>query len=130
MQARPDSRLAHVEPVRDFLQAEVMVVMRHDDRSIGLVITAEDGASGIAAFVAAREELRLVLLDVTMPNTDGYGVLTRIRGEAPRLPVMLTSGHAEDHVMQRLSGKPRPRFLQKPFSLEELLLSVREALQR
>lgn len=94
------------------------------------VITAEDGASGIAAFVAAREELRLVLLDVTMPNTDGYGVLTRIRGEAPRLPVMLTSGHAEDHVMQRLSGKPRPRFLQKPFSLEELLLSVREALQR
>ena len=94
------------------------------------VITAEDGVTGISAFSSHRDELRLVLLDLTMPHTDGYEVLATIRRDAPKLKVILTSGHAEEQVMQRLTDKPRPPFLQKPFSLEDLLSCVDEALQR
>jgi len=94
------------------------------------VITAEDGASGLSAFAQWREQLRLVLLDVTMPNTDLLEVLAKIQREAPRLKVILTSGHAEDDVMRRLPAGSRPRFLQKPFSLEELLSTVNEAIER
>lgn len=93
------------------------------------VLCAADGESGIAAFRAAGEDLRLVLLDLTMPNTDGSVVLARIRAEAPRLRVILTSGHAEQYVMSRIANLGGARFLQKPFSLDELLLAVEESLR-
>ena len=64
-----------------------------------------------------------------MPNTNTDQVIASIREHSPQLPILLTSGHAESHVLSRIKNLNETRFLPKPFCLHELLDAVRDALQ-
>ena len=88
------------------------------------VITAVDGLAGLEACRAHRGELRLVLLDLTMPKMGGEEALREMRTLCPTLPVVLWSGYGRrDHP-----GDPAIPFLSKPFRASELLEAVRAAL--
>ena len=56
------------------------------------VETAEDGASALALFAARREEIGLVLLDLSMPKMSGVEVLDQIKASAPEIPVAVMTG--------------------------------------
>src|SRR5947209_17429334 len=62
------------------------------------VITARDGDEAIER--VRRERPDLVVLDIRMPGTDGWGVLSRIKSEAnvdvSTIPVIMLTGHAMD----------------------------------
>ena len=53
------------------------------------VLTAGDGRAALAAWEQHREQIDLALLDVMMPELDGFAVLREIRGQDARLPVIL-----------------------------------------
>jgi two-component system, OmpR family, response regulator RpaA len=94
------------------------------------VITATDGIKGYA--LAQQEMPDLILLDVMMPEVDGYTVAQRIRNnpKTESVPIlMLTAmGMIKDKVKGFDSGVDD--YLVKPFELDELRVRVRALLKR
>jgi adenylate cyclase len=92
------------------------------------VVTAEDGAAALAA--VETEQPDLVLLDIFMPELDGYEVCERLRAneETAVLPVvMVTSSIGEDKARAIEAGADD--FIPKPFNHDELLTRVRSLLR-
>ena len=84
------------------------------------VIMAEDGREGIEVFKRHQENIRAVLLDLTMPEMSGLEVFRELKKIAPEIPVLLTSGYNEDETIQKFSGDRYAAFIQKPFTLTEI----------
>lgn len=90
--------------------------------------TAGDGAGAVAAARAQRPDA--VVLDVMLPDLSGLDVLTRLRDDAPGLPVLFLT--AKDAVEDRIAGLTAggDDYVTKPFSLEEVVLRLRALLRR
>jgi two-component system nitrogen regulation response regulator NtrX len=87
--------------------------------------SCESGEEGLAQ--VAREEFDLVLLDLWLPGIDGLHVLERLRG-AGGAPVIMISGHGNVENAVRATRLGAYDFLEKPLSLERVLLTVNHAL--
>ncbi|HEX7193020.1 MAG TPA: sigma-54 dependent transcriptional regulator [Thermoanaerobaculia bacterium] len=88
-------------------------------------VLCESGEEAIAQF--AREEYDLAILDLWLPGIDGMSVLERMRSNgAP--PVIVISGHANVDTAVRATRLGAYDFLEKPLSLERVLLTVNHAL--
>src|SRR5438105_3219194 len=83
------------------------------------------GEEAIAQF--AREEFDLVILDLWLPGIDGMTVLERLRA-AGAPPVIVISGHGNVDSAVRATRLGAYDFLEKPLSLERVLLTVNHAL--
>lgn len=95
------------------------------------VLDAEDGAQGLVLFQRHAKEIRLVILDLTMPGMGGEEVLGRLRsqpGEAGRVPVLLSSGFTRVNVAAILGTDRSTGFLQKPYTMRQLAAKVAECL--
>ena len=92
------------------------------------MLTAADGESGLKR--ALEEKPDLILLDVMMPQLDGFALCAELRRLSNAVPVlMLTAkGQIEDRVNGLDAGADD--YLVKPFSTEELLARVRALLRR
>ena len=75
-----------------------------------------------------EEKPGLVLLDIWMPQADGIGLLKEIKIKEPELNVVMISGHGNIHTAVTATKFGAFDFLEKPLSLEGLLLTVRRAL--
>ncbi len=92
------------------------------------VLLAEDGEKGLLA--AKGEMPELILLDIWMPGMDGMEVLKKIKDEAPSLPVLMMSGHGTIETAVQATKLGAYDFIEKPLSLDKLLLSINNALSR
>ncbi|MEV0274651.1 MAG: response regulator transcription factor [Hamadaea sp.] len=92
------------------------------------VRTATSGSAGVAAFKESRPDL--VVLDVMLPDLDGFEVIRQMRSDGVRTPVVfLTARDAtEDKVRGLTLGGDD--YVTKPFSLEELTARIRAVLRR
>ena len=92
------------------------------------VLTAVSGAEALRAAAAAKPDL--ILLDVMMPDCDGFDVIRRIRAGGPRIPVIFLT--ARDSVHERVAGLTLggDDYITKPFSLAEVLARIRAVLRR
>ncbi len=90
------------------------------------VICAESGAKAMDKI----EELipDLVLLDIWMPDLDGIETLVKIKEAHPSLQVVMMSGHGNIETAVKATKVGAYDFIEKPLSLEKLLLSVNNAL--
>lgn len=68
----------------------------------------------------------LVVSDVVMPGMDGPSWVREARDKRPELPVIFTSGYAEDMFRKGLNGLDNCSFLAKPFSLDDLAAAVKK----
>ncbi len=94
------------------------------------VVTAADGREGVEAFRARAGEIRLVILDLTMPILGGDEAAQAIRALCPDVPILLSSGYSEQDATRRFPGAAFSGFLQKPYRSAALLAKVREVLGR
>ncbi|MBW0103709.1 response regulator transcription factor [Pseudonocardia sp. KRD291] len=88
-------------------------------------------ADGLAAVRHAREfRPDAVVLDVMLPDLDGFEVLRRMRADVPEVPVLFLT--ARDAVEDRIAGLTAggDDYVTKPFSLEELVARLRGLLRR
>lgn len=90
------------------------------------VVTVGGGREAVAA--VGRWSPALVLLDVWMPDLDGIEVLERIRARHKDLPVVVVSGHGTVELAVKATRLGAVDFIEKPFSIDGLLSSVRRAL--
>ena len=88
------------------------------------VDVVSNGREAIERLDAAPTPFDLVLVDLTMPEVDGRGVLAHVREKWPALPVILMSGYTEEAS----SNVPHMMFLNKPFDARMLEESVRRML--
>ena len=91
------------------------------------VTTAPDGREGLLHFRQSRFDL--VVLDVMLPNLDGYEVCRQIRAES-RVPIIMLSAKSEtvDIVVGLELGADD--YVTKPFELPELVARARAAVRR
>lgn len=92
------------------------------------VLKASDGPEALEIFERRRDDIRLVLLDLTMPQMDGETVFREIRRHRTDVQVLLMSGYREKSATQGLEGEGLAGFLHKPFRPNELVRKVREVL--
>jgi two-component system OmpR family response regulator len=92
------------------------------------VVTAVSGAEALRAVTASRPDL--VLLDVMLPDGDGFDVVRRLRSSGPDVPVIFVT--ARDGVHERVAGLAlgADDYVTKPFSLDEVLERIRAVLRR
>lgn len=90
------------------------------------VIEASDGTRVLD--LIRKEHPRLVLLDIWMPQVDGIGLLKEIKEKEPDVDVIMISGHGNIHTAVTAAKLGAFDFLEKPLSLDGLLLTVRRAL--
>src|SRR5215216_4838200 len=85
----------------------------------------QEAADGDAAIVMLKHrQIDLVLLDLNMPQVDGFAVLSYLQEHRPSLPVILLSGMPLDriqHKIQKLPTQELPPLLIKPIDPEQLL---------
>jgi two-component system, cell cycle sensor histidine kinase and response regulator CckA len=92
------------------------------------VIEARDGQEALALAKGYDGEIQLLLTDVVMPKMSGKDLADEMRRIRPGLKVVLCSGYTGDTVMQQgVLGASAP-FLQKPFTLRSLAVTVRAVL--
>jgi len=75
-----------------------------------------------------QEKPGLVLLDIWMPQMDGIGLLKQIKRQVPDLNVVMISGHGNIHTAVTATKFGAFDFIEKPLSLDALLLTVQRAL--
>jgi two-component system cell cycle sensor histidine kinase/response regulator CckA len=98
--------------------------------SIGFsVVHASDGFEAVQLFRERAAEVKVVLLDVTMPRMNGREALDRIRRMSATVPVVVLSGYADDESSPA-SKDGATVFMAKPFESEELVSVVRALLGR
>ena len=89
------------------------------------VITAENGFDGFEK--AQREKPNLILLDVMMPEIDGFEVLRRLRSDQATkyTPVIMLTGKGESESLFKAYNLGSTDYIIKPFKMQELLDSVK-----
>ncbi len=92
------------------------------------VVTAADGRGALDA--VRRHAPTLVVLDVMLPDIDGFAVQQRLRSDGQQVPVLFLT--ARDRVEDKVRGLTLggDDYLTKPFSIEELVARVRAILRR
>ena len=92
---------------------------------------AADGEEGLKALRGGQgADPDLVLLDIAMPGRDGVDILEEMRRTRPELPVVMMSGHATIETAVRATQLGAYDFIEKPLSVEKLLLTIQHALDR
>lgn len=92
------------------------------------VLAAADAEQAFDIFVSERGDIQLVFSDVVLPGESGVELVEHLRTHNGSLPVVLSSGFTERASDLDTIRDREYRFLQKPFSLPDLLVAVRETL--
>jgi two-component system chemotaxis response regulator CheY len=91
-----------------------------------IVATAKDGLEAVERFKELSPDV--VLLDVVMPKLDGRGALVQIMLENPQARVIMVSSLGTEETVSDCLDNGALRFIQKPFSAEVLLKTLRSVL--
>ena len=104
---------------------QIALILRQQQYTVD---TAGDGA--VALEKIFTDPYDLILLDVMLPEKDGFAVLGELRGEGVVIPVLMLTAKGE--VANRVKGLDlgADDYLHKPFSMAELLARIRALLRR
>jgi len=94
-----------------------------------IVLVAGDGKEGIR--LAELEMPDLIILDIMMPNIDGYSCLKEIRRiqKTKNMPILMMSGKEEEKVRDLFAFQKISGYIEKPFELDNLIAKAKEALK-
>jgi len=92
------------------------------------VLEACDGSAGMELIRAHKNDIDVVLLDVTLPGLSSREILEEAGRIRPKLKVILTSAYGKETVADSFAGLPVERFIRKPFQLAELVAVLQDAL--
>ncbi len=110
-------------------EAAVRGITQHTLETFGYqVLTASDGAEGVAVFAAHRDNIKLVLTDMMMPVMDGGALIEVIQRMDASARIIAASGIPDHGNAIRVPQSRVREFLPKPYTAETLLSTVRLVL--
>ena len=92
------------------------------------VVAASSGEEALR--IVKEQSLDLVLLDVWLPKIDGIETLQQIKTLKKELPVIIISGHGTIEIAVKATRMGAYDFLEKPLSLDRVLISANRAMER
>jgi len=92
------------------------------------VLTSSSGEDALK--ILEDNQVDLVLLDIWLPGIDGLETLGKLKALHPELPVIMISGHGNIELAVKATKIGAYDFLEKPLSLERVLLVVQRALEK
>jgi len=92
------------------------------------VVTARDGFQAVKIYAQFQHRIDLVILDFTMPIMDGSETFDELLAINPKVPVVLSSGFAEQEKVKAMLAKGLRGFMPKPYTQQKLLSQVRLTL--
>ena len=116
-----------------------MIYIVEDDEGIGEVYEgAFEDTYDVRIFTCAKDFFAsfpasapdLVILDLMLPDMDGYTILTKIREVDERLPVIIVSAKSDEISFVKGLNKGAADYMAKPFSVLELIARVKTNLRR
>ena len=92
------------------------------------VLRADDGAQGLRLFRQHRPDL--IVVDLMLPQIDGWRFIEQVRSEDPRVPLVITSARTSEQ--DRVHGLKigADDYVTKPFSMRELMARIEAHLRR
>jgi DNA-binding response OmpR family regulator len=119
--------MAHIVIIED--EADLARGLRDnlefEKHSVDHAVTGEDGLK-----MAAQQATDLVLLDIGLPDIDGFEVCRRLRDAGRTMPIIILSARGQEIDKVRGLELGADDYVTKPFSLRELLARVHAALRR
>jgi two-component system, NtrC family, nitrogen regulation response regulator NtrX len=109
------------EGIRDSLAS----ILRDERYAVEAVASAEEALERIA-----HSDFQVILLDIWLPGTDGMEALSRIQAAAHAPAVIMISGHGSIETAVRATKLGAFDFIEKPLSLEKVIVLVRNAIQQ
>ena len=93
------------------------------------VLEARDPGEALLISEQHTGLIHLILTDVVMPRMSGPDLVERLNPWHPEMKILYVSGYADNAIVQHGILDSGTAFLQKPFSLDELLVKVRQVLE-
>ena len=129
-QLAPDqTRPRHTILIIDDDEAMVDVLARRLGQQGFDPISADSGEAGLAT--ARGEQPALIVLDLRLPDTDGFTVCQRLVDSADTcgIPVIILSGMERPDIIRRCRSAGCQYFVRKPYDPNALLVLIRQALE-
>lgn len=94
-----------------------------------ITLMANNGSSGLQ--LAIEHQPDVILLDIRMPDIDGFEVCKRIKAthEIANTPVIFISANVKEQAVKLAYDAGATSFISKPFTTEDVLNNITEALQ-
>jgi two-component system cell cycle sensor histidine kinase/response regulator CckA len=142
--AVPETVVTKPEPLQNLWGTGTILLVEDEDavrafaakaleRKGYTVLAVGSGDEALALMDAHKDEITILVTDVVMPNMDGPTLAIKVREQRPDLPVLFMSGYAEEQLRKSLSSAfdtAHVSFLPKPFSLKDLVQTVKDVLAR
>lgn len=94
------------------------------------ILEARDGGEALHLAHLASPHLSLVVADVVMPGMDGWELGRRLAIDCPKVPVLYMSAYPRADIFHRGESNPSVPFLEKPFSSDVFVKTVRDLLEQ
>ncbi len=102
-------------------EATVLVVAQRILEHLGFdVLLAENGKQAVDVFRENADEIKVVLLDLTMPHMGGEETFDALRRIRPDVPVVLSSGYPEERAKAGFRAEDLAGYVQKPYTINAL----------
>ncbi len=92
------------------------------------VVWITDGQSVLSAF--KKEAPDVCVIDIMMPNKDGYFLAQAIREQSPKIPLIFLSAKTQTEDVVKGFATGADDYMRKPFSIEELIVRINNVLRR
>ncbi|UII27908.1 response regulator transcription factor [Fulvivirga maritima] len=122
------------------MQEEVTVLLAEDEASLGLIVKesmesrgflvklCEDGLQALKSY--KTQKLDVLVLDVMMPQKDGFTVAKEIRKIDPFIPIIFLTAKSRTEDVVEGFGYGANDYIKKPFSMEELIVRINALVKR
>jgi len=84
------------------------------------VLESNNGRKAVELYKKLQDKIKLVVLDIVMPDMGGAEVYDRLKEINPEVKVLLSSGYSIDDQAREIMGRGCDDFIQKPFSMEAM----------
>jgi len=92
--------------------------------------TATTGKEGLKIFKKNKAEIDLLISDIVLPDKNGLDIANQLVEKKNSLKVILSSGYSKDKTLYRKIQSKGYEFIQKPFSINKLLVLIKKVLNK
>jgi DNA-binding NtrC family response regulator len=93
------------------------------------VLTAQDGPEAVEVHARYKDEIAIAILDSGLANLNGWEAFQKMKKINPTVKGILASGYVSAQVASSLAKGELNGVLQKPYVVEELIATIKRALQ-
>ncbi|MBI3193881.1 MAG: response regulator, partial [Ignavibacteriae bacterium] len=94
------------------------------------VLSAQDGAEALSLYARHQKNISLVISDVGMPKLSGIELITALKAINPEVKVIISSGYLDTKLSEDIQRVGAKDSIMKPYSISEILMKVRQALDK